>query len=183
MITGLKWIGYFLLGIVVFVGVYLFAMRFADGPSGPVAGGAFTTGTLHRGPEPDWREMRERGEVEFQLLDPPRSRTTWIAEHEGRIYIPSGYMTTSIGKLWKQWPPEAELDGRALLRVDQTIYERTLVRFRAGDALDPVLLQLSRKYVAPTTGNPDPASLLPELRRQVADGTMWLFELQPRRPD
>lgn len=184
VISVLRWIGLVLLAILLVIAIYVFAMRFADGPSGIVAGGPFTTGELHTGPEPDWRAMRTRAEVEFQLLDPARSRTTWIAEYDGRIFIPSGYMTTSFGKLWKQWPPEAEVDGRALLRVDDTIYERTLVRFRDGDALDPVLSQLGQKYIAPTMGIPDtPAArdaLLADMRRQVADGTLWLFELQPR---
>ncbi len=28
--------------------------------------------------------------------------SAWIVEHEGKIYIPSGYMTTWWGKIWKQ---------------------------------------------------------------------------------
>ena len=184
VVSILKWIAWVLLALILVVAVYVFAMRFADGPSGIVAGGPFTTGELYSGPEPDWSAMRARAEVEFQLLEPARSRTTWVAEHDGRIFIPSGYMTTSFGKLWKQWPPEAEVDGRALLRVDGTIYERMLVRFREGSALDPVLRQIAAKYVAPTMGIPDTQeardALLADMRRQVADGTLWLFELAPR---
>jgi hypothetical protein len=41
-------------------------------------------------------------EVEFQLLAPARSRTTWILYHEDKAYIPCGYMTTWWGKTWKQ---------------------------------------------------------------------------------
>ena len=76
----------------------------------------------------DWRFVHDRQEVQFQLIDPERSRTTWIVEVNGRIYIPSGYMNTPWGKLWKQWPIEAEKDGRILLRVDGKIYKRQLVR-------------------------------------------------------
>ena len=67
-------------------------------------------------------------EVEFQLLEPARSRITWILDHEGRAYIPSGYMTTWWGRIWKQWPHEAERDPRILLRIGDSLYERRLVR-------------------------------------------------------
>jgi len=108
--------------------------------------------------------------VEFQLLDPVRSRTTWIVEHDNRIFIPSGYMNSTVGKLWKQWPKEAERDGRAVLRVDGKLYERQLVRIRSGDILTPVLAELGRKYVG---GQPVPLSA-------VTSDDLWIFELIPR---
>ncbi|MEQ8483150.1 MAG: hypothetical protein RIB46_02185 [Pseudomonadales bacterium] len=112
--------------------------------------------------------MRDVDTVEFQLLDPPRSRTTWILLHEGRIYIPSGYMTTSWGRLWKQWPPEAERDGRALLRVGDTVYPRQLVRVGDSARVAALVAEINRKYGAGAT----PAA--------VESGYLWLFELQPR---
>jgi hypothetical protein len=30
----------------------------------------------------------------------------------------SGYMNTTVGRLWKQWPAQAERDGRAVVRID-----------------------------------------------------------------
>ncbi len=102
-----------LLGVLALV----VGARFADGPVAIVAGGPFKTGELRTGPEPDWSFAHDVREVEFQLVEPARSRVTWILEHDGRIYIPSGYMTTWWGKLWKQWPLEAERDGRAILRI------------------------------------------------------------------
>ena len=142
-----------------------------DGPLEIVAAGAFRSGELET-EEPDWRFLRGYPTVEFQLLDPPRSRTTWIMEHEGRIFIVSGYMDTFWGRLWKQWPREAERDGRAILRVDGKLYEREMVRITEGEVIAPVLAELGRKYMGGA----------PVGVEQVTSGSMWLFELRPRGP-
>ena len=168
--TFLRVAGGLLAVLVVGVGGLLLGARFADGPIVLVAGGPFTTGELVAGPEPDWSFVRDVQEVEFQLVDPARSRTTWILEHEGRIFIPSGYMTTTWGKIWKQWPVEAVRDGRAILRMGDKLYERELVRIEEGPLLAPLTAELIRKYV------PD-AHFGPEA---VTSGTLWLFELAPR---
>ena len=91
--------------------ILLIAARMHDGPLGMIAGGALKSGELAIGAEPDWRFAHDLPTVELQLLEPARSRTTWILEVDGRIYIVSGYMNSMLGKLWKQWPPEAERDG------------------------------------------------------------------------
>lgn len=159
-----------LVGIaVLLVLVTVVGARFADGPVAIVAGGPFTTGELVTGPEPDWTAVRDVSEVEFQLLDPARSRTTWILEHEGRIFIPCGYMTSTFGKLWKKWPIEAQHDGRAILRIDGKLYERQLVRVENGPLVDPLLAELERKYI--------PGAFPKD---SVASGSLWLFELAPR---
>jgi hypothetical protein len=160
-----------LLALLVFaVAVLLVAARFADGPVAIIAGGPFTSGEHITGPEPDWSFVRDVGEVEFQSLDPVRSRTTWIVEHDGKAYIPSGYMTTWWGKIWKKWPIEAEKDGRILLRIGNRIYERQLVRVTEGPMIEPLLAQLSTKYL-------DGADVPMEA---VTSGYLWLFELAPR---
>lgn len=156
--------------IVIGLGSLLVGARFADGPLAIVAGGPFTSGETVTGPEPDWSFAHDVREVEFQLLEPPRSRTTWIIEHEGRIYIPSGYMTSWWGKIWKQWPHEAEKDGRVLLRIDGKIYERQLVRVPPSPLVAPLTAELSRKYMGGAEVPPD----------TVASGYLWLFELAPR---
>ena len=133
--------------LVLLVVLVLIGARFADGPVAIIAGGPFTSGELVTGPEPDWSFARDIEEVEFQLVEPPRSRTTWILEHEGRIYIPCGYMTTSWGKIWKQWPIEALEDGRAILRIGDKLYERELVRIEEGPQLTALTTQLGQKYL------------------------------------
>lgn len=150
--------------------VLLVGARFADGPLAIIAGGPFTSGKLVEGPEPDWSFVRDVREVEFQLLQPARSRTTWILDHDGKAYIPCGYMTTWWGRIWKQWPHEAEKDPRILLRIGDALYERRLVRIREGAVVAPLLAELSRKY-AEGTDIPMEA---------VTSGYLWLYELAPR---
>jgi hypothetical protein len=161
--------GGLLASLILLIVLALIGARFADGPVAIIAGGPFTSGELVTGPEPDWSFAHGIQEVEFQLVDPARSRTTWILEHEGRIYIPSGYMTTTWGKLWKQWPIEALDDGRAILRIGDKLYERELVRIEEGPLLAPLTAELSRKYALGAIG--------PEA---VTSGYLWLFELAPR---
>ena len=165
------WIVLGLLGsLVLLIGVTLVGARFADGPIAIFAGGPFTSGQLVAGPEPDWSFAREIREVEFQLVEPPRSRTTWILEHDGRIFIPCGYMTTRWGKIWKQWTIEALKDGRTILRIGDKLYERELVRIEEGPLLAPLTAELSRKYVGGAEIDPE----------AVTSGYLWLFELAPR---
>lgn len=160
-----------LIGLVLLVAAgVLVAARFHDGPLELISGGPFTSGERYEGAEPDWSFLKDYQTVEFQLLDPARSRTTWIAEHDNRIFIPSGYMNSTVGKIWKQWPKQAEREGAAILRVDGQLYERRLVRIRSGDILTPVLAELSRKYAG---GQSIPLSM-------VTSDDLWIFELLPR---
>ena len=175
----MKWILRIFAGLIALfvltVGGIFTAARFHDGPYegnlAIVAGGAFETGEMQTGTdEPDWSFLKDYFTVEFQLLDPARSRTTFIMEQDGRIFIPSGYMNTIRGKIWKHWPMEAEQDGRAILRVDSKLYERQLIRIKKDEILVAVLAELSRKYAG---GAPIPME-------EINSGNLWIFELQPR---
>jgi hypothetical protein len=156
--------------LIVAVVVLIVGARFADGPIALVAGGPFRSGELVTGPEPDWSFVHDVREVQFQLLNPPRSRTTWILDYDGKAYIPCGYMTTWWGRLWKRWPHEAAEDPRIILRIDGKLYERRLVRIQEGPAVAPLLAELSRKYVG---GREIPLEA-------VTSGYLWLYELAPR---
>ena len=166
-------------GLIVLIVFSIFAVaRFSDGPIGDgpplemVTAGPFKTGVLQvSGDEPDWSFLKDKPIVQFQLLDPPRSRTTFIMETDGRIFIPSGYMNSTMGKIWKHWPMEAEKDGRAILRVDGKLYARTMVRIQEGEILDDVLAELSRKY----------AGGFPISQENIDSGDLWIFELEPRK--
>jgi hypothetical protein len=165
----LRVLGGLLLAAVVVIALVLVAARFADGPLEIIAGGPFRSGERHQGTEPDWSFVRDIATIEFQSLAPARSRTTWVLVHDGRLFIPCGYMSSRWGRVWKKWPIEAERDGRAIARIGGKLYDRTLVRIHAVDVLEPVLAELSRKYV----GQPVPLDA-------VTSGSLWIFELTPR---
>ena len=167
----LRFAGAILALFILAIVIVLTAARFSDGPLAIVAGGPFTSGELVTGPEPDWSFVQGLQEVEFQLVTPPRSRTTWILHHDGKAYIPSGYMTTWWGRIWKRWPIEVENDNRAILRIGDKLYDRRLVRIEDGPMLAPLLTQLSRKYLGGSDIPPD----------AVSSGYLWLFELAPRQ--
>ncbi len=70
IVSVLKGLVYLVLGLTLAIALFSFGMRFADGPYAIIAGGEFTSGERYLGPEPDWSFVKDRGEVEFQLLDP-----------------------------------------------------------------------------------------------------------------
>ena len=142
--------------------------RSADGPNRVFSGGELVAGELHTGPEPDWGFVADIPTIEMQLLNPARSRRIWIAEADNKIYVWSGYMGTTVGRLWKRWPVQAERDGRAVIRINGIRYERQLVRVKSGEALDGLSAAIAAKYPSQTT------------RAAVEAGEAWVFEARPR---
>ena len=142
--------------------------RFADGPNRVFSGGPLVSGELYTGPEPDWSFVNDIPTVELQLLDPAQSRRIWIAEAEGKLYVWSGYMSTTVGRIWKQWPVQAEQDGRAIIRINDIRYERQLNRIQSGDELDAIAAAITGKYPSQTT------------RAGIEAGGVWVFEAAPR---
>ncbi|GIT20678.1 MAG: hypothetical protein CM1200mP40_03600 [Gammaproteobacteria bacterium] len=50
-------------------------------------------------------------------MDPPRSRTVWLAVHEGRLFIVSGYMNSVLALSGSKGPHYLEDDDRIILRM------------------------------------------------------------------
>ena len=163
-----------IVGVIAFViWAVIFFASFQDGPMEIAPGGAFTSGELVSG-EPDWSFAKDLNSVEFQTMNPVSSRTTFIMIHDNRVFIPSGYMTTWWGKIWKQWPYQVMEDDRAILRIDEKLYNRKLVRITDDPALPGVMAELARKYggAFETT---------PEMMMEVVESDyLWIFELAPR---
>ena len=159
------------IGIAIAGALFIFAVGFADGPWGVVPGGAFSESAQ---PAPqDWSFTKDLDTVEFQLIDPVSSRTSWIMEHNNRVFIPSGYMNSTVGKLWKHWPMHAEKNGTALLRIDGKAYRVTLERTKNPELLRPVMGELARKYMS---AQPPLDTMLNE----VQSNNLWVFELVRR---
>ena len=140
----------------------------ADGPNRVFSGGPLTSGELYTGAEPDWRFLSDVPTLELQLLNPPESRRIWVAEVRGKMYVWSGYMNSYVGKIWKTWPGQAVADGRAVVRINGTRYERQLKRIQIGDVLDEIAAVISAKYPSQAT------------RAVIDSGDLWVFEVAPR---
>lgn len=165
---GLQILGILILIPFVALGTLRFVNRNADGPSILFPGGELVSGDLYTGSEPDWSFTNQISTIELQLNDPVNSRLIWILESEGKIYIASGYMSSFLGRLWKHWAVQAdEGDGRAVVRIDGTRYERQLIRINEGAVLDGVAAKMTTKYRSPTT------------RQAIETGNTWIFELAP----
>jgi hypothetical protein len=167
MKTLLTSLGATLVILILAVACFLIAMRFHDGPMEIVSGGPFKTGEPVSSPT-SWDFIKGRPTIEFQTMDPPTSRTVWLGVHEGRLFIVSGYMTTTIGKVWKHWPYYIQDDNRVLLRIDGKIYHQRLERIIDGPLVEPVMGLFSEKYGGSAT---------PTL---VAANDFWLYEVLSR---
>ena len=165
----LKWLAGAIGVLVLSVLALSLGARFADGPIAIISGGTLEAGELVRGPEPDWTFARDIPEMEFQLVEPDHSRTMWLQVVDKKLYVVSGYMNSMVGKLWKHWPAQALVDGRALIRIYGKRYERRLVRILDDrPLLEAIAAEVERKYGAP-------------LRAEMAGtGDAWFFALLPR---
>jgi hypothetical protein len=167
----LKWLA----GVVGIAALSVAALavgaRFRDGPIVILPGGPLEAGELVTGTEPDWTFARDIMEMEFQLVEPPQSRTIWLQVHDKKLYVVSGYMNTTLGRIWKQWPAQALRDGRAVIRIDGKRYERQLVRILDDrPLLEAIAAEVDRKYGAPLRAD------------MAASGDVWFFALQSRDP-
>ena len=165
----LKWLGIFLLSVVIVVGLFFFSMRFHDGPLEIIAGGPFKTGELAASPN-DWSFLTDRSQIEFQTLDPLSSRTVWLGVHDQRLFLVSGYMTTNYGKLWKHWPHYLADDDRIILRIDGKLYQQRLQRIMGGADVVPVLNVFNQKYGLGAQASED----------EVTEGHTWMYEVVER---
>ncbi len=148
----------------------------ADGPSILFPGGELVSGELHSGPEPDWRFTDDIFTIELQLEEPLSSRRIFVMESDGKVYVPSGYMKSVLGRLWKDWAFQAaEGEGLAVARIDGVRYPRRLVRVTDPAIIQGVAEKLALKYAGGAT--PETVN---QVARSVADGDTWIFEMAPR---
>ncbi len=165
----LKWLGGAIGVALLAVVALVIGARFGDGPIAIIPGGPLESGERVTGAEPDWTFARDIMEMEFQLVEPPRSRTTWLQVHDKKLYIVSGYMNSTLGKIWKQWPAQALEDGRAVIRIDGKRYERQLVRVLDDrPLLEAIAAEVNRKYGAGLSAD------------MAESGDAWFFALEPR---
>lgn len=165
----LQAVGIFLLIPTVALATLRLLSSGADGPSILFPGGELVSGNLHAGPEPDWSFTDQIPTIELQLNDPLSSRRIYVMESEGKLYIVSGYMSTTLGRLWKHWAVQAdEGNTEAVMRINGVRYERQVIRINEGPILDGVVAKLTSKYNFPAA------------RASIEAGHTWIFELAPK---
>ena len=175
MLKFLKWIGIIVAVLALSIGIFLFGMRFHDGPIEIITGGPFKTGELAAAPD-DWTFLTDRPEIEFQTMEPDSSRIVWLVVLDKRLYVISGYMNTDYGKIWKQWPHHLVADDRVIVRIDGALYEQRMVRMMEH----PQLLELMRINYEKYAGG-DGSELTAEMVNEgIAAGDFWLFEVVDR---
>ncbi len=148
----------------------------ADGPSVLFPGGALVSGELYQGPEPDWSFTDDVPVIELQTNEPTSSRRIFVMESGGKVYVPSGYMRSFLGKLWKDWAFNVDAGNKlAVARINGVRYERTLVRVTDPTVIAGVAKKLAQKY----SGGDTPEAVA-QIEKSVADGDTWIFEMTPR---
>lgn len=157
------------------VALFLFGMRFHDGPLEIIPGGPFKTGEPTEPPD-NWGFLAGRMEIEFQTMEPDSSRIVWLVVLRTRLYVISGYMNTGYGKIWKQWPHHLVADDRVIVRVDNKLYEQRMVRMMEHPQLLDLMTINAKKY----GGGTDPTFTVEQLREGLSTGDFWLFEVVDR---
>jgi hypothetical protein len=148
----------------------------ADGPSVLFPGGELVSGVLYNGAEPDWSFTDDVFTIELQTNEPTSSRRIFVMESGGKVYVPSGYMRSFLGKLWKDWAFDVEAGSKfAVARINGVRYERELVRVTDPSVIAGVAKKLAQKYAGGAT--PDTVA---QIEKSVADGDTWIFEMTPR---
>jgi hypothetical protein len=147
----LRWVGRVLLVLVALAIVVVGVARFHDGPLGPVPGGPLEAGELVRDAVVDWRFAADIQEIELQLLDPPRSRTTWVLVREDQLYVPCAWPESFL----KEWPKQALRDGRVVLRIAGKRYERQAVLVSDPEVHAELSAIGARKYDFEAPAEPD----------------------------
>jgi hypothetical protein len=159
----LRWLALALGAILACLMLVALAARLSDGPLGPFQGGPLVEGSPVEVPVTDWSFVEAVGQVELQLLNPARSRTTWIVVEQGRAFIPCGLPSF---RLWKQWPHQAMEDGRAVVRIEGKLYRVQLHRSEDAALNRRLLERVADKYEVDAAGADDPNGV-------------WFFELGP----
>lgn len=111
----------------------------SDGPTGPLAGGSFSSGEWVTEPITDWRQLE--GDFEFELVAQGTSRTAGGILVDEDLYItcdlgfiwgrlPDGMQRNLLHVIWmfKDWHHHAQQDGQVVIRKDGRLYPVTVTR-------------------------------------------------------
>jgi len=158
----LKILGKIVLVLALLVALLFAAARLHDGPLALIPGGPLASGNLVATPLTNWSFAESLETIEMQLIGDDTSRTTWILVTNGRAFIPC-----SLGfPPGKSWHRRADVDGRALVRIDGKRYPVTLRRTSDAALAQELTDIVSSKY----GGGPS------------SDAGVWFFAVESREP-
>lgn len=171
-------------GLMVALGVVslLVYQRISDGPTGPLAGGTFSTGEVVSTPVTDWSTLE--GDFEFELVGQSSSRTAGGVLLDGTLYItcdlgfvwariPSGLQRNVLHLIWvfKTWHEKALLDGRIRIRKDGRIHTANLEYVEDPQVIEA--LKVSLETMAAEFFGPDTLGARP----QEEPNDIWFFRV------
>lgn len=142
------------------IAIVFAAARFHDGPLGPIPGGPFQASAVSGLPDPAQAAAADTVEIEVGQPE-PKTRTTWVIEHDGVLYVPAGYAAR------KAWPAQAEADGRLRLRVGGKVFDVKATRVTDPSLHAALIEAVAKKY--DLSGDPQGG---------MAQST-WFFRLDP----
>lgn len=100
----------------------------ACGPLGPLPGGKLR-GDAHQGALPPAAQLGAPETIQLETApDSPHSVNTWIASHDGRLYIPTSLILGTDEPAERDWVRNVLADPAVRIRVDGVLYEGRLVR-------------------------------------------------------
>ena len=153
-----------------------FKYQNADGPSVLFPGGQLVSGQLYKGAEPNWEFTDEIYTLELETNHPISSRRIFVMESAGKLYVPSGYMRSFLGRLWKDWAFNVDAgSSKAVIRLNGQRYERELLRIRDSALLEGVAKKFAQKYAGGAS-----EEVILRILSQESAGDLWIFELTPR---
>lgn len=106
------------------------ALTYSDGPMGPLAGGAFRSGTPTAFSEMDWESADELRELEMEIVEASSSLTLWFSVHDGKPYVACDLDCTD--GLLVRWPQLVDEEGEIVLRLDGKRVDGRLVYVAHG---------------------------------------------------
>lgn len=116
------------------------------GPLGPIAGGALR-GTLHQGALPSPTEIAAPDTIQLETNPAdPHSVNTWIAAHEGRLYIPTSLILGDDEPTERGWVRNVMADPQVRIRSGGVVYAGALVRVEDPAEREAARDVLLRKY-------------------------------------
>ena len=136
----------------------LVAVRFLDGPFGPVPGGPLA-GPVSSETDPDWGSVRGLLYAELEVQpERPRSLETLVLVHDQVLYVAANMPEG------KRWPAEVRNDERVRIRVDGPVHERRAHWVEDARDHETLLAAMNAKYGFDVS----------------LGGEIWFFRLDPR---